>query len=417
MNIDRLKWVTLGMLVLGAMTLWANGAKADQVVYSQPLQSPLVDAGGLYTPTGNFQTADSFTLAQGASIDSLQWFGSYENGDAVGFPAATATDFFVVLGTCVDSNCLSDLSDVGDIPGVPIMEFSPSMAHETFLGTSSNLNLAGFIPSNASNYSYQVNFTVPIQLSSGEYYLTILPKLAPGDADWSFDAGTGGDGISQGLNPTLKDNFDLAFTLNGTPTTANVPEPSSVLLLGIGLGIVCLLARGARRLISPVCVLVLLGLACLPVATRADTFTLDGASIDSFAVNTNLNTLSVQMATADALPYQTDLIMGTKISALILDEFAIVDGILTLENEFEFRGDFVKSFQFETGSDMLISNVTFTYGDVKSTGAGGSGGDGTTMPEPSSMPLLASGLLGLIGFGRKKHASARGAGRAGWCQL
>ena len=54
MNINRLKLVTRGMLALGAITLWANCVKADQVVYSQPLQSPLVDAGGLYTNTGNF---------------------------------------------------------------------------------------------------------------------------------------------------------------------------------------------------------------------------------------------------------------------------------------------------------------------------------------------------------------------------
>lgn len=94
------------------------------------------------------------------------------------------------------------------------------------------------------------------------------------------------------------------------------------------------------------------------MATRADTFTLDGASIDSFAVNTTLKTLSVQMDTGDAHTYMTDLTMGTEITDLFLDEFVIVDGTQTLINEFEFGTDFVKSFQFDTGSDMLISNVT-----------------------------------------------------------
>ena len=86
MNINRLKLVTLGMLAVGAITLWASGVKADQVIYSQPLQTPLVDAGGFFLSAFGFQTADTFTLAQGAGIDSLQWFGSYENGTGVGFP-------------------------------------------------------------------------------------------------------------------------------------------------------------------------------------------------------------------------------------------------------------------------------------------------------------------------------------------
>ena len=93
MKINKLKLAILAILAVGAITLWASGVKADQVIYSQPVQSPLVDAGGLYTPTGSFQTADTFTLTQRASIDSIQWFGSYENDNTVGFPTPTAIEF------------------------------------------------------------------------------------------------------------------------------------------------------------------------------------------------------------------------------------------------------------------------------------------------------------------------------------
>ena len=103
------------------------------------------------------------------------------------------------------------------------------------------------------------------------------------------------------------------------------------------------------------------------------------------------------MATADALPYKTDFMNDTKIPLLTLDEFVTVDGT-PVENEIELLADFVKSFQFVTGSDMLTSNVTFTYGEIKVM----EGSGGTTVPESSSVALLGSGLLGLIGLGRKK---------------
>jgi len=415
MNISWLKLVTLGMLAVGAITLWANSAKADQVVYSQPVQSPLVDAGGLYTPTGSFVTADTFTLTQGATINSIQWFGSYENGNGVGFPSATAADFIVFLATCRNSDCLTNSADVGDILidgdiPLPPTEFSPSEAHETFLGTSTSLNLAGDIPTQASNFSYHGNLSAPVQLSSGEYFLTILPQFPQGggnsDVDWSFDAGTGGDGISQGLNPSLLDNFDLAFTLNGTPT-APVPEPSSLLMMAVGLALICLLALRRRRLPSAAPALALLALASLPAATRADTFTLDGANIDSFSFNSssNVKTLSVVMAASDAQQFLTDIQQGIKIDVLTLEEFTEVDGTQTLENEFEFLKDTVKSFQFVSGSDMQTVDVTFTYTEFKiikeGSGGGDGGGGGNTVPEPSSVALLASGLLGLTGFARK----------------
>ncbi|HEY4949075.1 MAG TPA: PEP-CTERM sorting domain-containing protein [Candidatus Acidoferrales bacterium] len=166
-------------------------------------------------------------------------------------------------------------------------------------------------------------------------------------------------------------------------------------------------------MLSRVPVLVLLALACLPVATRADSFTLNGASIDSFSFGAT-KTFSVQMATADALQYETDAMLGTRIHLLTLDEFVTVDGTPT-ENVLEFAGDVVQSFHFVTGTDMLTSDVTFHYTESKIITE--ASGGGTTAPEPSSVALLAFGLLGLIGFGRKKQASARDGGSPGCWRL
>jgi hypothetical protein len=157
---------------------------------------------------------------------------------------------------------------------------------------------------------------------------------------------------------------------------------------------------------SPVPLLILLALGCSPVATRADTLTLDGASVESVSFDAPAKTFSVQMATTDALQYKTDVMLGTKIDLLTLDEFATVDGTTT-ETVIEFARDVAQSFHF-TDSDMLTSDVTFRYEELKITEGiviGGSGGGGNAVPEPSSVALLASGLLGLVSFGRQKHRS------------
>ena len=161
----------------------------------------------------------------------------------------------------------------------------------------------------------------------------------------------------------------------------------------------------------------------MPAATRADTLTLDGANIDSFSFNSNSNvkTLSVVMAASDAQQFLTDLQQGTKIDLLALDEFSVVDGTQTLDREIDFLKDIVKSFQFVTGSNKQLVDVTFSYTKfeiIPGDGSGGGGGDGgNTVPEPSSVALLSSGLLlGLIGFGRKKQATG-GGGRPDCCDL
>jgi hypothetical protein len=146
--------------------------------------------------------------------------------------------------------------------------------------------------------------------------------------------------------------------------------------------------------------LILVGLACLPVAAHADSFTLDGAAVDSFSFGT-AKTFTVEMATTDAAPYLTDVMLGTKIDLLTLDEFITADGTTT-ENVLEFADAVVKNYNYTSGSDKLLSDVTFAYEKVVVMENVGGNGGGNTVPEPSATALLASGLLALVGLGRKK---------------
>jgi hypothetical protein len=155
-----------------------------------------------------------------------------------------------------------------------------------------------------------------------------------------------------------------------------------------------------RALKSGACIsgLLLLALGFLPVAAHADGLTLDGAPIDSVSFGTD-DTFTVVMDSTDAAAYLTDIKLGTKIDLLTLDEFVTVDGTTT-ENVLEFAEDVVQKYQF-TDTSQLTSDVTFSYKKSQIT-EGIPAGNGNTVPEPSSAVLLASSLLGLASFGRKK---------------
>ncbi len=149
--------------------------------------------------------------------------------------------------------------------------------------------------------------------------------------------------------------------------------------------------------------LVLVALACLPVAARADSITLEGVPVQSVSFDNSAKTFTVVMDGTDALVYETEYTAGTKLETLFLDEIGTVDGITT-EDVLEFTHDVVAKFQF-TDSGELTADVTFSYEKLtltETTSGEGSGGGENTVPEPSSAVLMAFGLLGLVGFGRKQ---------------
>ena len=149
--------------------------------------------------------------------------------------------------------------------------------------------------------------------------------------------------------------------------------------------------------------LVLVAFASLPVAAHADSISLDNAPVTSVSFGTS-DTFTVVMDSTDAAQYLVDVMQGTKIDLLTLDEFITVDGTTT-ENVLEFAEDVVEKYQF-TDAGKLTSDVTFSYKKFMITeGIPVSGGSGNTVPEPSSAALLMSSLLGLLALGRKKRCS------------
>jgi hypothetical protein len=138
--------------------------------------------------------------------------------------------------------------------------------------------------------------------------------------------------------------------------------------------------------------LVLLALCAVPSSARADTYTLNGASIEGFSLDPGKSFI-VDMPLGESWGWLIDELGGTKIPSLTIDDYKAIGGVSTLVGSYTFTGDHVGFVFFDWGWwEGPQANVVFDYSD-----------DGNwTVPEPSGLALLATGLLALVGISRRK---------------
>lgn len=227
-----------------AAVFLAAPAFAGPIVFSQPAQSPIQSVRASQTQGGLglvFQTFDNFMLGVDTNIAGVQWLGSYFNSlviDGSFNPAANATGFAVAF-----------YSDNGlGAPGslVASQTFSPAGAGQTFVSQQSptfNSSLGLGV------YSYSAALTNPFFAAANtQYWLSVYaisPLASPTQAQWGWNGGSGGNGLSAFSTagaPTVPVANDRAFALEGTVA---VPEPSTLILFG--MGIAGALVRGRRR--------------------------------------------------------------------------------------------------------------------------------------------------------------------------
>lgn len=165
------------------------------------------DTNGL----GNFATVyDNFTLATGANIDTVEWVGSYFNPPQQGPITAWTVSFW---------------ADNAGQPGGLIQSFNiAGNGSETFL-QNDNVGDPTYL------YTEAVNFNAA---AGTQYWLSVVPDLGF-PPQWGWEIGTGGDSSSYqdffGTRSHLGN--DLSFAVFGT--SASVPEPLSLGLMGAGL--------------------------------------------------------------------------------------------------------------------------------------------------------------------------------------
>lgn len=199
------------LVLFFAATLW-SGTAAASVVFDQPAGpgsislhiSSTLDYFG--APPG-YRAADNFSLAGGATITGVNWWGKPASSDVPFNPNFTFTFY----------------SDNNGSPGVAILSTTGTLTTTT-VSPGTSFDPIPFYSSGLAN---------PFAASAGStYWLSIFDSTADERWLWASADSLGDGGFQQANGSTAWDlsTRDLAFQL-----TSSVPEPGTLALLGFGL--------------------------------------------------------------------------------------------------------------------------------------------------------------------------------------
>lgn len=208
----------IGWTLTAILAFVASTASAA-ILHEQP---PANGGTGYYAnPNLPQQMADDFNLGGATTLEHITWWGG-------------GIDFN-------DDNFLVRIYSGVSSTGAVVQEFGSA----AFARTGTTLSDVG------GNDVYQYDFTLgsPLALSAGTYYLFVQNL---GTSDWFWLQGSLGNGNlvyrSEDTDTWLGYTGDLAFRIEGT--RSQIPEPSSLALLGIAsLSLAMTIWRRQRRVI------------------------------------------------------------------------------------------------------------------------------------------------------------------------
>jgi hypothetical protein len=213
-----MKRINIGSALAVVMLLGIAGTANAAIVYNNG--GPTTQTG---LPIGPFSTADDFTLASGAAIQSVSFYLQADAGFA-GWSQSVNYAF---------------LSDAGGVPGAVLA----SGAAQNVIATDSGLPWCC-----SSEHAYLVNFDLQNGFTANAgttYWLQLSGAVGTrGAIYWVTTSG----GI--GTNPAFFEGsnasgFQVAFNLSGTTLGTQAPEPTGMALAGMGF-----VALALRRLMK-----------------------------------------------------------------------------------------------------------------------------------------------------------------------
>ena len=180
--------------------------------------------------------AAGFSAAKADSVGS-QGFADLGSPVAVGGNINTATQFTV-------GSLITNSASTGVFSGIPTQSFG-SVSFDTTVGSSLSFgnstfgNFASTSITEISNSAGQVSFYVLGNFTGGSYTGTLSPNPAPASFTVSFTQTPAGTGA-----------ISDSSTLSIPPVPSGVPEPSSIVLVGLGLASVGVVARRKKAVVA-----------------------------------------------------------------------------------------------------------------------------------------------------------------------
>jgi hypothetical protein len=199
-------------------------------------QTPVNNSTSTTSETGNRQQlADNFSLGSASSVQSVNWWGAYDNG------TLQSTSF--------------EIRFYSSLTGSPVAFSAQTVS--TIQVTSTAFTTTTPSTSGTTLYEFQANLPSAVSLPSGTTYISILnnPTNSNNHWSWSYLGGAGfyriGDSGAFNTN-----GVNMAFELSSdlVPGTANpnatvVPTPAAFgtgLLTLAGMGVAAALRRKAK---------------------------------------------------------------------------------------------------------------------------------------------------------------------------
>jgi hypothetical protein len=187
-----------------------------------------------------------FSLSSSSPVGSIEWQGAYVNEFASPAPSPTAIgfNFYLFQGDATAPN----LGQLLYANFIATGTGTPGFVQETFNSKDAGFILVNGAQTTAAIYDYSVSIPGQVLPLNTALWLSIV-AVTPNDLgspDWAWISGGSASGLGtyfdfNGGGLGVASSRDRTFTLRG------VPEPSSLALAGLGIGILFVRRLKARR--------------------------------------------------------------------------------------------------------------------------------------------------------------------------